>query len=178
MHGCCAVTVNGLMTLSKMPASKLGIRGADLIQIRALSKLGCLPSRATSSCKPCVNRPARTHARDQGDQSVFAAGLSEDCQMLNRAACSEAIQHLFTLKPEQKDVFILVVVAGYSYEEAAKICKCSIGTIKSRINRARAQLETLYDDASEASARGARPRSFHAVADLLLYADRLVQRAA
>ncbi|MEM9842090.1 MAG: sigma-70 family RNA polymerase sigma factor [Pseudomonadota bacterium] len=125
-----------------------------------------------------VRQQTRTHARDQGDQSVFAAGLSEDCQMLNRAACSEAIQHLFTLKPEQRDVFILVVVAGYSYEEAAKICKCSIGTIKSRINRARARLETLYDDASEASARGGRPRSFHAVADLLLYADRLVQRAA
>ncbi|MEM1148614.1 MAG: sigma-70 family RNA polymerase sigma factor [Pseudomonadota bacterium] len=122
-----------------------------------------------------VRQQTRTDARDQ---SVFAAGLSEDCQLLNRAACSEAIQHLFALKPEQRDVFILVVVAGYSYEEAAKICKCSLGTIKSRINRARAQLEALYSDASEVSEMRERPRSFHAIADLLLYADRLVQRAA
>lgn len=40
--------------------------------------------------------------------------------------------------PEQyREVLILVVMLGESYEDAAGICDCAIGTIKSRVNRAR-----------------------------------------
>jgi RNA polymerase sigma-70 factor (ECF subfamily) len=35
---------------------------------------------------------------------------------------------------------ILVGASGFSYEEAAKICDCAVGTMKSRVNRARSQL--------------------------------------
>ncbi|MEO1662824.1 MAG: RNA polymerase sigma factor [Pseudomonadota bacterium] len=66
--------------------------------------------------------------------------LTTDCNLAHKTECSEAIRQLFALSPEQRDVFILVVAAGYSYEETAAICGCSIGTIKSRINRARAKL--------------------------------------
>ena len=48
-----------------------------------------------------------------------------------------ALQHL---PDEQREVLILVGAAGLSYEEAAEICGCAIGTIKSRLNRARARL--------------------------------------
>lgn len=34
---------------------------------------------------------------------------------------------------------------GFSYEEAAEICGCAVGTIKSRVGRARAALATLID---------------------------------
>ncbi len=50
---------------------------------------------------------------------------------------------------------ILVGASGFSYEEAAKICDCAIGTIKSRVNRARLRLaeilgiETVPDLAPE-----------------------------
>lgn len=44
---------------------------------------------------------------------------------------------LLTLTVEQQEVVLLVGVAGYSYEEAAQICGCALGTIKSRIGRAR-----------------------------------------
>ena len=40
--------------------------------------------------------------------------------------------------------FVLTQVVGVSYEEAADICQCPIGTIRSRVARARAELlETL-----------------------------------
>ncbi|MGH7017703.1 MAG: sigma factor-like helix-turn-helix DNA-binding protein, partial [Caulobacteraceae bacterium] len=40
---------------------------------------------------------------------------------------------------------MLVTAAGLSYEEASRICGCAIGTIKSRVNRARARLIKVMD---------------------------------
>jgi RNA polymerase sigma-70 factor, ECF subfamily len=40
---------------------------------------------------------------------------------------------------------ILVGAAGLSYEEAADICGCALGTIKSRVNRARNRLLKVMD---------------------------------
>ena len=45
-----------------------------------------------------------------------------------------------TLPDEQREVLILVGASGFSYEEAAEMTGVPIGTIKSRINRARARL--------------------------------------
>jgi RNA polymerase sigma-70 factor, ECF subfamily len=53
---------------------------------------------------------------------------------LNRALAS--------LSPGQRSALILVSVSGFSYEEAAEICGCAVGTIKSRVARAR---ETLLE---------------------------------
>jgi RNA polymerase sigma-70 factor (ECF subfamily) len=38
---------------------------------------------------------------------------------------------------------ILIGASGFSYEEAAKICDCAVGTIKSRVNRARTRIAEL-----------------------------------
>jgi RNA polymerase sigma-70 factor (ECF subfamily) len=50
---------------------------------------------------------------------------------------------LTALPPEQREALILVGASGYSYEEAAQICSCAIGTIKSRVNRARSRLAEI-----------------------------------
>jgi RNA polymerase sigma-70 factor, ECF subfamily len=47
------------------------------------------------------------------------------------------------LPVEQREALILVAAAGFSYEEAATIGSCAVGTIKSRVNRARAKLAQL-----------------------------------
>lgn len=44
------------------------------------------------------------------------------------------------LPEQQREVIMLIGVLGVSYEEAAQICGCAMGTIKSRLNRARARL--------------------------------------
>jgi RNA polymerase sigma-70 factor (ECF subfamily) len=44
------------------------------------------------------------------------------------------------LPQDQREALILVGASGFSYEEAAKICECAVGTIKSRVNRARTRL--------------------------------------
>lgn len=47
------------------------------------------------------------------------------------------------LPPDQREALILVGASGFSYEEAAEICGCAIGTVKSRVNRARGRLLEL-----------------------------------
>ncbi|RBP01272.1 RNA polymerase sigma-70 factor (ECF subfamily) [Roseiarcus fermentans] len=50
---------------------------------------------------------------------------------------------LTRLPPEQREVLILVGASGVSYEEAAQICGVEVGTIKSRLSRARSQLVAM-----------------------------------
>ncbi len=50
---------------------------------------------------------------------------------------------LIKLPADQREALLLVGASGFSYEEAAAICNCAIGTIKSRVNRARARLVEL-----------------------------------
>ncbi|HYD45814.1 MAG TPA: sigma-70 family RNA polymerase sigma factor [Phenylobacterium sp.] len=52
---------------------------------------------------------------------------------------------LAQLPDEHREALILVGAAGLSYEEAAEICGCALGTIKSRVNRARNRLLKLMD---------------------------------
>lgn len=54
---------------------------------------------------------------------------------------------------QYREALILVSAAGMSYEEAAAVCKCAVGTIKSRINRARTELTRLMDEPPAAAAR-------------------------
>lgn len=39
----------------------------------------------------------------------------------------------------------MIGASGFSYEEAAEICECAVGTIKSRVSRARERLQELLD---------------------------------
>ena len=41
------------------------------------------------------------------------------------------------LPEDQREAIILIGASGFSYEEAAEICECAVGTIKSRVSRAR-----------------------------------------
>jgi RNA polymerase sigma-70 factor (ECF subfamily) len=47
---------------------------------------------------------------------------------------------LTKLPDDQREALVLVGAAGFSYEEAAEISGCAVGTIKSRVNRARNRL--------------------------------------
>jgi RNA polymerase sigma-70 factor, ECF subfamily len=51
------------------------------------------------------------------------------------------------LPPEQREALVLVGADGFKYEEAAAICGCAVGTIKSRVSRARRDLQALLGEA-------------------------------
>jgi RNA polymerase sigma-70 factor (ECF subfamily) len=76
----------------------------------------------------------------------------------------DAIQKL----PEhQREALMLIGALGVSYEETASICGCAIGTIKSRLNRARANVLELLGESSSRSLVENRRRltSGHLVSD-------------
>lgn len=60
---------------------------------------------------------------------------------------NDVMRVLGDLPPDQREALILVTVENMSYEEVATICACPIGTVKSRVNRARARLEALMEGA-------------------------------
>jgi RNA polymerase sigma-70 factor (ECF subfamily) len=56
---------------------------------------------------------------------------------------------LAQLPADQREALLLVGASGFSYEEAADICQVAMGTIKSRVNRARNRLAELLNVAGE-----------------------------
>jgi RNA polymerase sigma-70 factor (ECF subfamily) len=52
---------------------------------------------------------------------------------------------LAQLSVEQREALLLVAAEGVSYDEAARICGTNLGTIKSRVNRARTRLAEKLD---------------------------------
>ena len=57
------------------------------------------------------------------------------------------------LPPDWRDAFVLTQVVGLAYAEAAAVCECPIGTIRSRVARARGRLVALLDDGAAESGR-------------------------
>ena len=63
-------------------------------------------------------------------------------------ALDELRQGLAMLPPEQREALILVGAGGFAYEEAADICGCAVGTVKSRVSRARKALQAILEEGS------------------------------
>jgi RNA polymerase sigma-70 factor, ECF subfamily len=57
-----------------------------------------------------------------------------------------------TLPQEQREALILIGAEGFSYEDAAAMCGCAVGTIKSRVNRARSKLTVALGTGDAADA--------------------------
>ena len=66
-------------------------------------------------------------------------------EQMGRIELNEFKVALARLPPDQREALILVGASGFSYEEAAEICGCAVGTIKSRLSRARSHLATILE---------------------------------
>jgi RNA polymerase sigma-70 factor (ECF subfamily) len=86
---------------------------------------------------------------------VIAGMLSTAPEQHGRLDLDDLRTALGNLSVEQREALLLVGAEGMSYEEAAAICEVNIGTIKSRINRARTRLAELLDVA-DTDSRAAR----------------------
>jgi RNA polymerase sigma-70 factor (ECF subfamily) len=76
----------------------------------------------------------------QDSDGVSAARLIVNPEQNGRLDLQDLKAALATLPADQREAILLVGAAGVSYDEAAEICGCAIGTIKSRVNRARQRL--------------------------------------
>jgi RNA polymerase sigma-70 factor (ECF subfamily) len=73
----------------------------------------------------------------------YAERLTAREEQTSHIEFNELREALLKLSADQREALILVGASGFSYEEAAKICNCAVGTIKSRVNRARLRLAEL-----------------------------------
>ena len=87
-------------------------------------------------------RRAKTVTKYVNTESLKPDGVEagQDAQL----NLTDLMRAFNVLAPEQKEALILIV-GDFSYEEAAAICGCAVGTIKSRVSRARKHLEKLVD---------------------------------
>jgi RNA polymerase sigma-70 factor, ECF subfamily len=69
-----------------------------------------------------------------------AEGLSVAPAQQGHVDMEDMRRALERLPPGQREALVLVGAVGMSYEEAAEIAQCAVGTIKSRVNRARKEL--------------------------------------
>jgi len=74
---------------------------------------------------------------------IYVGSLKTAAQQSSWLELQELRTALTKLPPDQREAVVLVGASGMSYEEAASICGCAVGTIKSRVNRGRTRLAQL-----------------------------------
>ena len=90
-------------------------------------------------------RAAQSRPRTTGSVDWAQAADQRQAAIRGSAAGFEDIVELAVLldalEPERREALVLTQVLGLSYAEAADICRCPVGTIRSRVARARDDLE-------------------------------------
>src|SRR6202163_4932922 len=122
-------------------------RADDLVQETLLGALANI-----HSFQPGTNMPAwlftilrnlfrseyRKRRREVEDaDGSYADTLKTQPEQTSHVEFKEFTTALNKLPEDQREALILIGASCYSYEEAAEICVCAVGTIKSRVNRAR-----------------------------------------
>ena len=101
--------------------------------------------------RTCMDELRARH-RQRRRQQHLQAGLGERT-VAGPSGDLEAHDLLCALDPDRRAAFVLTQLFRLSYEEAAEICECPLGTIRSRVARARNDLIALIEQPTPARAR-------------------------
>ena len=112
-----------------------------------------------------ARRVAVDHQRRRARRPAVATPIADDDRPLHGAGApgsdpAETValrRAVGGLDPDRREAFVLTQVVGLSYEQAAEVCRCPIGTIRSRVARARADLVAALDDRAGSGTTGHRP---------------------
>jgi RNA polymerase sigma-70 factor (ECF subfamily) len=100
------------------------------------------------------NQGRRGRAKFSSIDDLF---IDEPAEMASQEASLEFcdFRRAFWQLPEHhREALILVGASGLNYEDAARICGCQVGTMKSRVSRARTELRRMLDDDAVTARRG------------------------
>jgi RNA polymerase sigma-70 factor, ECF subfamily len=139
----------------------------DLAQETYLRALRSLPAfAARSTARTWLFTIARRVAADHVRAAITRPRLAsvEDWQTAaDTATLGEAPRFeedvalrdlLSTLTPERREAFVATQLLGLPYAEAAEVCDCPVGTIRSRVARAREDLMRLLDESGHTRRTG------------------------
>ncbi len=110
-------------------------RSAARTWLLAIARRVCADAVRSASRQRSTARPTADPHRDHADAVALRAVLD-------------------ALDPDRRDAFVLTQLVGLSYAEAAEVCGCPVGTIRSRVARARADLVEALDGPQSASGTG------------------------
>jgi RNA polymerase sigma-70 factor (ECF subfamily) len=121
-------------------------RAADLVQetlTRAWARIdtfrpGSMIAWLTAILRNLFYSEYRKRRREVADSDgIHTESLAVAAAQTSAVELGDLLGALAKLTPQKREALILVGAAGFSYDEAAAICGCAVGTIKSRVNRAR-----------------------------------------
>ena len=128
-------------------------RADDLVQetlIRALANINSFEPGTNMSAwlftilRNLYRSEYRKRRREVEDSTgSYTERLRSHPEQEGHVEMSEFLEALGKLPAEQREALILIGALGFSHEEVANICGCAIGTIKSRVNRARNHLAKI-----------------------------------
>ena len=78
--------------------------------------------------------------------AVVLGGIVDADEPIGRTRAGDASERVArqaavaSLAPDRREAFVLTQIVGLGYAEAAEVCACPVGTIRSRVARARADL--------------------------------------
>jgi RNA polymerase sigma-70 factor (ECF subfamily) len=99
---------------------------------------------ARHTCLDEIRRRQRRRKLQKDYEGTRPVLVSADDSSLD---LRELIAHIDV---DRRDAFVLTQLVGLSYEEVAEMCECPIGTVRSRVARARLDLQTLMNASNEA----------------------------
>jgi RNA polymerase sigma-70 factor, ECF subfamily len=97
------------------------------------------------------NNVRRRQNEKQALVAIARQNPRQDANQEWKVRVGELENDIQLLPDEQREAIILVGAVGLSYEEAAEICQCALGTIKSRVYRAREKLYHIADSQPDKS---------------------------
>jgi RNA polymerase sigma-70 factor, ECF subfamily len=86
----------------------------------------------------------------QDSEGVFTERMAVHPSQYGVMDLADFKKALDSLPDDQREAIVLIGASGFSYEEAAAICDCAVGTMKSRVSRARTRLQDILQVSGEA----------------------------
>ena len=159
-----------------------GDRADDLVQetlLRALANIDSfqpgsnLPAWLFTILRNLFRSDYRKRRREVEDaDGSYAKTLKTQPAQNAHLEFEEFRAALDKLPQDQREALILVGASGFSYEDAAAICKCAVGTVKSRVARARKTLIEILDG-GDTLGDVSRPAGGEAAREIMAQLDQL-----
>lgn len=123
-----------------------------------------------------LSQMRRNKFHGEYDEVTVERTLSTPASQEESGEMADLQRALMELPQDQREALILVGAGGLSYEEAANICDCALGTMKSRVSRARAALEEIMNSGHFSQKRADAPPASAAIDSIMDSVEEITAR--
>lgn len=123
-----------------------------------------------------LSQMRRNKFRGDYDENAVERTLATPAAQEDSGEMADLQRALMELPQDQREALILVGAGGMSYEEAANICDCALGTMKSRVSRARTALEEIMRRGQFSQKRAEAPPASEAIDAIMDSVDEIATR--